>query len=74
MDELLGLLEDDEGVGLDREVLADAERFVRIDLELEIALQGWGEIGEFQRGIPYDAPLHAALGALQEAESPVDLF
>ena len=74
VDELLGLLEDDEGVGLDREVLADAERFVRIDLELEIALQGWGEIGEFQRGIPYDAPLHAALGVLQEAESPVDLF
>ena len=72
--ELLAILEGDTDLGPGSGILPDAQRFVEIDLELEIALQGWGEIGEFRRGVPHDAPLQAALGVLRGADSPEDLF
>jgi len=72
--ELLAILEGNTDLGLGSGILPDAQRFVEIDLELEIALQGWGEIGEFRRGVPHDAPLQAALGVLRGADSPEDLF
>ena len=74
MTELFDQLEADGEIGLERATLERSARFIRIDLEQEIALQGWGEIGEFQRGIPYDGPLQVALDLLREAESPEDLF
>ena len=72
--ELLALLEGDTDFEPGSGIFPDAQRFVEIDLELEIALQGWGEIGEFRRGVSYDAPLQAALGVLRGADSPEDLF
>ena len=72
--ELLALLEGDTELGPGSGILLGAQRFVEMDLELEIALQGWGEPGEFQRGVPYDAPLQAALRVLRGADSPEDLL
>lgn len=51
-----------------------AERFVRYHLEREIALQAWGDQGQFEQGVPYDRQLEAALDLLAGARSTDDLF
>ena len=51
-----------------------AARFVRYQLERQIALQKWGEAGEFQRRVPYDRQLQAALDAVRRADSPEALL
>jgi carboxyl-terminal processing protease len=51
-----------------------AERFVRHQLESEIALQGWGELGQFMRRAPSDQPLQEALRRLRVADSPQALL
>jgi len=64
----------ENGVELTRETFERAERFVRYDLQREIALQGWGELGEFQRVISYDDALLIALDLLRGAASQGELF
>ena len=64
----------DEGLETDRETFRAAERFVRYQLESQIALQGWGEPEEFRWRLPHDAPLQQALELLRGAESVEDLF
>ena len=64
----------EEGLETDRDTFWTAERFVRYQLESQIALQGWGEWEEFQRRLPHDAPLQRAIELLREADSAADLF
>jgi carboxyl-terminal processing protease len=64
----------EDGVDLTRETFALTERFVRYDLQREIALQGWGELGELQRAVPYDDALQVALDLLRGATSTEELF
>ncbi len=66
------LPEDGEPVAL--EDFERAERFVRYHLEREIALQAWGEQGQFEQGVPFDRQLEAALDLLAGARSTDDLF
>ena len=51
-----------------------SERFIRFQVEREIALQAWGDAGEFLRMAPQDRALQRALELLAEAESPQDLL
>ena len=64
----------DRGAGIDDESLFAAERFVRYHLGREIALQAWGEAGEFLRDVPDDRQLQQALDLLKEASSQEALF
>jgi carboxyl-terminal processing protease len=64
----------ERGVEVDLETFRRAERFVRLQLETEIAERGWGALEAFRRGVPYDAPLQRAVELLRGARSPEDLF
>lgn len=64
----------ENGFGVDRETWRSAARFVRFQLELEIALQGWGEALQFQRRLPHDRPLQRAIELLAGARTQETLF
>lgn len=51
-----------------------AERFVRYHMEREIALQAWGDEGEFRQLQVYDRQLARAVELLREAETPTALI
>jgi carboxyl-terminal processing protease len=51
-----------------------AERFVRYRLEREIALQAWGDAGQFEQSRRHDPQLATAVELLRGAESPADLI
>ncbi|MDH3206740.1 MAG: S41 family peptidase [Gemmatimonadota bacterium] len=51
-----------------------AERYVRYHLEREIALQAWGDAGQFQQSRRYDTQLMRALELLAVARTPADLL
>ena len=51
-----------------------AERFVRYRMEREIALQAWGDAGQFEQSREYDPQLATAVELLRGAESPADLI
>lgn len=51
-----------------------AERFVRYRLEREIALQAWGDTGQFEQSRKHDPQLATAVELLQGAASPADLI
>ncbi|MGD2045514.1 MAG: S41 family peptidase [Gemmatimonadota bacterium] len=51
-----------------------AARYVRYHLEREIALQEWGEAGQFQQSQRYDRQLARALDLLHDAASPDELI
>ncbi|MGB1779306.1 MAG: hypothetical protein ACPHQP_07110, partial [Longimicrobiales bacterium] len=53
---------------------AAADRFVRYHLEREIALQAWGDEGEFRQLQGYDRQLTRAIEVLRDADSPTDLI
>ncbi len=58
-------------IGLDEDALLDrADRYIRYHLEREIALQAFGESGEFLRTLPGDLQLQRALELLRESETP----
>ncbi|HEX9885458.1 MAG TPA: S41 family peptidase, partial [Longimicrobiales bacterium] len=59
---------------VDGEAFRDGERFLRYRLEREIALQAWGERGEFERLMDEDVQLQRALALLDGAASPEALF
>jgi carboxyl-terminal processing protease len=50
-----------------------AERYVRYHLEREIALQAWGEAGQFRQSQRYDRQLGRALELLRGADTPEEL-
>jgi carboxyl-terminal processing protease len=64
----------DWGLELSEQGFRQAERFIRFHLEREIALQAWGDAGEFQRILPVDRALQRAMDLLSEAASPEELF
>lgn len=64
----------DDGEPVPLEDFERAERFVRYHLEREIALQAWGDQGQFEQGVPFDRQLEAALDLLARAQSTDDLF
>jgi carboxyl-terminal processing protease len=51
-----------------------ASRFIRLELESEIALQGWPEIGQFRRRLESDLPVRTAFELLRNASSTEDLL
>ncbi|NNM34538.1 MAG: S41 family peptidase, partial [Gemmatimonadetes bacterium] len=61
-------------VSVDRDDFRRGRRFVRYQLEREIALQAWGERGEFLQGRPYDRQLERALELLADSTTPSDLL
>jgi carboxyl-terminal processing protease len=64
----------DSGVELSPTAFRDAERFIRFQLEREIALRAWGEVGEFRRGSSRDLILQRALELLEDSASPAELL
>lgn len=61
-------------VTVDRDDFRAATRFVRYHLEREIALQAWGEQGQFLRDTETDRQLARALELLRGVESTEDLL
>jgi carboxyl-terminal processing protease len=61
-------------VTVDRDDFRMASRFVRYHLEREIALQAWGEQGQFLRDIAADRQLARALELLAGVESTQELL
>ncbi len=55
------------GVELEDAVFEDASRYIRYQLEREIALQAFGEAGQFRRLMRYDRQLMRALDVMNEA-------
>ncbi len=51
-----------------------AERFVRYRMEREIALQAWGDAGQFEQLRRHDTQLTAAVELLRGAANPADLI
>jgi carboxyl-terminal processing protease len=51
-----------------------ARRFVRYYVEREIALQAWGEAGQFRQTLPYDRQLLTALELLDGVRTPAELL
>ncbi len=62
------------GAGVDRADFEGAERFVRYQLEGEIAFQAWGEAGQFRQLLEHDRQLARAVEVLTGVESPADLI
>ncbi len=62
------------GVELAPSHFRQAERFIRYHLEREIALQGWGDAGEFLRILPSDRLLQRALALLRESATTQELL
>jgi carboxyl-terminal processing protease len=59
----------DRGLQIDQTNWNRAARFVQLELQSEIALQGWGEEGQFRARMSSDRPLQDALELLREASS-----
>lgn len=62
------------GAPVDRTAFDAAERYVRFQLEQEIALQAWGEAGQFQQLRRHDRQLARAMEVLSGARSPSELI
>jgi carboxyl-terminal processing protease len=73
MDSLWRALEA-QGFSVPRAQWDGAQRYVRLELESEIALQGWGEIGQFRRRLESDLPVRTAFDLLRAAPSQAALF
>jgi carboxyl-terminal processing protease len=55
----------DAELGVERENLVQADRFIRYQLEREIALQAWGEKGQFEQVFDRDEQVLTALALLK---------
>ena len=60
-------------IGVDRADLRAADRFIRYQLESEIALQAWGEEGQFNQTRDRDEQLKAAMALLKGQTSSATL-
>ncbi len=65
---------EEAGLETDRETFRQAQRFIRFQLEREIALQAWGPVGRFEQTRDSDTQLVEATELLQSAEGPRSLF
>ncbi len=63
-----------EDAAVSRDDFQAADRFVRYHLEREIALQAWGDSGQFVQTEKYDRQLQKALDLLSAANSPDQLL
>lgn len=63
----------DFGASMERDDFEGAERFVRYQLEGEIALQAWGEEGQFRQLRDRDRQLARALEVLSGVSTPSEL-
>ncbi len=63
-----------QGLSADAATWELAARFVRHDLEVSIAEQGWGEAEAFLRGLEWDTPVERARELLAGASDQGDLF
>ena len=59
---------------VDHDEFMAAERFVRYRMEREIALQAWGDAGQFEQSRRHDTQLTAAVELLRGAANPADLI
>jgi carboxyl-terminal processing protease len=73
LDSFRELLRESE-VTLSQGAFQRLERFIRFHLEREIALQAWGEAGEFRRKLASDNAVLRALGLLREAADTGELL
>lgn len=64
----------DSGVELSPGAFQGAERFIRFQVEREIALQAWGDVGEFRRMIPQDRAILRALDLFGSSTSTAELL
>jgi carboxyl-terminal processing protease len=62
------------GAEVSREDFELAERYVRYQLEREIALQAWGEAGQFRQSMRYDRQVEKALELLDGVRTPGELI
>ena len=67
------LLRDNEAM-LERSDLEIARRFIKYQLEREIALHAWGPEGAFEQTWPTDLQILRALEVLEQAQSPEKLL
>lgn len=68
LDEFRGFLAD-EGLEIPDQVYADAEPYIRFQLEQELALQAFGDAGAFLHAEASDAQLQRALELIRQSES-----
>jgi carboxyl-terminal processing protease len=61
-------------VTVDRDDFRRGARFVRYQLEREMALQAWGDQGEFLQGRPFDHQLTRALELLAGSSTPEEML
>ncbi len=64
----------DSGVELSPGAFEGALRFIRFQVEREIALQAWGDVGEFRRMVSQDRAVQRALQLFEGADSTGDLL
>jgi len=62
------------GVELSSGAFREAQRFIRFQLEREIALQAWGPAGEFRRMAPTDRALQKAVRLLEDSSGTAELL
>ena len=74
LDRLYRMLVDEKEVVLEESDFVAAQRFVRYQIENQIALQAWGEEGAFEHVRGHDAQLNQAIEILKRADSPEALF
>lgn len=60
---------DERGVDVADDVFRDASRYIRYQLEREIALRAFGDAGQFRRTVRYDAQLARALDLFDGVET-----
>lgn len=63
----------EEGLNVSRSVLRDADRYIRYQIESQIALQAFGEAGRFRRTRDRDLQLRAAVDALAQVSTTREL-
>lgn len=59
---------------VDHDEFMAAQRFVRYRMEREIALQAWGDAGQFEQSRRHDTQLTKAVELLRGAANPADLI
>ncbi len=64
----------DRDFSVDDSTIAQADRFVRVRLEREIALQAFGDAGEAEHMVRYDPQVAEALRVLRGVSASTDVF